>query len=72
MMEKGQRDSAAIIKEMKEIIGREPLVKIDYVEIVDTDGLNPVAKIEKKALAATAIFIGKVRLIDNTILSTKE
>ena len=68
MMEKGQRDSAAIIKEMKEIIGREPLAKIDYVEIVDMDKLNPVAKIEKKALVAMAIFIGKVRLIDNTIL----
>jgi len=72
MMEKGQRDSAAIIKEMKEIIGREPLAKIDYVEIVDTDKLNPVAKIEKKALVAMSIFIGKVRLIDNTILCTKE
>jgi pantoate--beta-alanine ligase len=68
MMEKGQRNSAAIIKRMKEIIGKEPLAKIDYVEIVDTDKLNPVAKIEKKVLVAMAIFIGKVRLIDNTIL----
>ncbi|MBA7694406.1 Pantothenate synthetase [subsurface metagenome] len=72
MMEKGQRDSAAIIKEMKEIIGREPLAKIDYVEIVDMDKLNPVDKIEKKALVAMSIFIGKIRLIDNTILRTKE
>jgi pantoate--beta-alanine ligase len=53
---------------MKEIIGREPLAKIDYVEIVDVDKLNPVAEIEKEALVAMAIFIGKVRLIDNTIL----
>jgi pantoate--beta-alanine ligase len=68
MMEKGQRDSAAIIKEMKEMIGRESLVKIDYVEIVDMDNLDPVARIEKEALAAVAVFIGKVRLIDNTIL----
>jgi len=68
MIEKGQRVSAAIIKGMKEIIGREPLVKIDYVEIVDMDNLDPVARIEKKALAAVAVFIGKVRLIDNTIL----
>lgn len=72
MMEKGERDSAAIIKEMKEIIGREPLVKIDYVEIVDLDNLDHVPRIEKGALAAVAVFIGKVRLIDNTILRTKE
>jgi pantothenate synthetase len=32
------------------------------------DKLNPVAKIEKKALVALAIFLGKIRLIDNTIL----
>jgi pantoate--beta-alanine ligase len=68
MVAKGQRDSTAIIKEMKEIIGREPLVKIDYVEIVDKDNLDSVARIEKEALAAVAVFIGKVRLIDNTIL----
>ncbi len=72
MMEKGQRDSAAIIKRMKEIIGLEPLVKIDYVEIVDMDNLDPVSRIEKEALAAIAAFIGKVRLIDNTILRAKE
>jgi len=68
MVDKGQRDSAAIIKEMKEMIGRESLVKIDYVEIVDMDNLDPVARIEKEALAALAVFIGRVRLIDNTIL----
>jgi pantoate--beta-alanine ligase len=72
MMEKGQRDTAAIIKEIKGMIGREPLAKIDYVEMVDTENLDPVASIEKEALAAVAVFIGKVRLIDNTILSTEE
>jgi pantoate--beta-alanine ligase len=68
MVAKGERDSAMIIKEMKEMIGRESLVKIDYVEIVDTDNLDPVARIEQENLAAVAVFIGKVRLIDNTIL----
>lgn len=72
MIERGQRDSAAIIKGMKEKIGREPLAKIDYVEIVDMDNLNPVSRIEKEALAAIAVFIGKVRLIDNTTLRPKE
>ncbi len=72
MTEKGQRDSSTIIKEMKEIIGREPLAKIDYVEIVDMDNLDPVAIIEKEALAAVAVFIGKVRLIDNKIIRAKE
>jgi pantoate--beta-alanine ligase len=72
MMEKGQRDSAAIIRTMKEIIGREPLARIEYLEIVEMDELKPITKIEKEALAALAVFIGKVRLIDNTILRPKE
>ena len=72
MVERGKRDSATIIREMKEMIGRESLAKIDYVEIVDTDNLDPVARIEKESLAAVAVFIGKVRLIDNIILSTEE
>ncbi|NIM58924.1 MAG: pantoate--beta-alanine ligase [Candidatus Aminicenantes bacterium] len=72
MVGKGQTNSATIIKEMKEMIGRESLAKIDYVEIVDAENLDPVARVEKEALAAVAVFIGKVRLIDNIILSTEE
>ena len=72
MIEKGQRDSEAIIKKMREIIEKEPLAKIDYVEIVDMDKLNFVARIEKEAMVALAVFIGKVRLIDNKILRTQE
>jgi pantoate--beta-alanine ligase len=72
MMEKGQRDSAAIIRRMKEIIGREPLARIEYLGIVEMDELKPITKIEKEALAALAVFIGRVRLIDNTILRPKE
>jgi pantoate--beta-alanine ligase len=68
MVEEGQRDSEAIINGMKEVIGREPMAKIDYVEIVDMDNLDPVRRIEKEVLAAVAVFIGKVRLIDNVIL----
>ena len=72
MIEKGQRDSEAIIKKMREIIDNEPLAKIDYVEIVDMDKLNFVARIEKEAMVSVAVFIGKVRLIDNKILRTQE
>ena len=72
MIEDGQRDSEAIIKRIRELINMEPLAKIDYVEIVDTDKLDPIARIEKEALVALAVFIGKVRLIDNTILRARE
>ena len=43
----------------------EPLARIDYVEIVDAETLENVVKIEKPVLTATAVYIGKTRLIDN-------
>ncbi len=72
MVKNGERDSGQIISRMKEMITQEPRAKIDYVEIVDMESLNPVTKIENESLAALAVFIGKVRLIDNMILKVKE
>ncbi|KPI53091.1 pantoate--beta-alanine ligase [Clostridioides difficile] len=46
-------------------INSEPLAKIDYVEIVDSNTLQPVKEIEDSILVAIAVFIGKTRLIDN-------
>lgn len=71
MVMNGEQDSARIISRMKERISQEPRAKIDYVEIVDMETLNPATKIGNEALAALAVFIGKVRLIDNTILKVK-
>jgi pantoate--beta-alanine ligase len=72
MVKNGEQDSGKVISWMREMITQEPRAKIDYVEIVDMENLNPVAKIENEALAVLAVFIGKVRLIDNTILKVKE
>ena len=68
MIEKGERDSVEIVNRMREMINNEPLVKIDYIEIVDMVKLNPIARMEKEVLVALAAYIGRGRLIDNTIL----
>lgn len=72
MIDEGGRESGRIIKAMREVINLEPLARIDYVEIVDLDNLNPLDKIEGEALVALAVFIGKTRLIDNMIVNLKE
>jgi pantoate--beta-alanine ligase len=72
MLEKGERNAAAILNRMREVISQEPQARIDYIEIVDMEELKPVARIEKQALAALAVFLGRARLIDNTILRIKE
>lgn len=71
MIEKGERRPEKIIKKIKEIIKKEPMARLDYAEIVDLEELNPVPEIDQDVLIALAVFIGRVRLIDNTIIHLK-
>ena len=57
-----------IKKQVKNILLKEPQIKVEYVEIVDLKLLNPVVKIKKPSLLAVAVWISGVRLIDNVIL----
>ncbi len=41
--------------------------RVDYVEIVDSESLQPVQEIKKGNLIALAVFFGKTRLIDNRL-----
>lgn len=64
----GERDAVRLCERMREIIKKSALARVDYVEIRDDETLLPVAILQKPALAALAVFIGKTRLIDNTRL----
>ena len=64
----GERDAAKLLSAMKEKIDAAPLAKIDYLTAVDTIDLLPVEKLDGKVLVAMAVYLGKTRLIDNTIL----
>ncbi|WP_084234389.1 pantoate--beta-alanine ligase [Papillibacter cinnamivorans] len=64
----GCRDAQALKEEMRGIIAGASSAVPDYVEIVDAVTFHSVKTIEKKALAALAVYIGKTRLIDNTLL----
>ncbi|SDM48351.1 pantoate--beta-alanine ligase [Lachnospira pectinoschiza] len=61
----GVHDADKIKEEVTKIIETEPLAKIDYVEIVETNELQPVKQITGEILCAVAVYIGKTRLIDN-------
>ncbi|MCD7825161.1 MAG: pantoate--beta-alanine ligase [Clostridiaceae bacterium] len=68
-MDEGETDAGNIIQAITEIIESEPLAKIDYVEVVDWNTLEPVSEIQDAVLVAIAVYIGKTRLIDNFIVS---
>ncbi|MBE6086563.1 MAG: pantoate--beta-alanine ligase [Clostridium beijerinckii] len=64
-LRKGERNANNIKNSIKEVLNSEPLAKIDYVEIVDSDSLKSVEIIERNVLISIAVYIGKTRLIDN-------
>ncbi len=67
MLEAGERNCKKILREVSAIIEKEPLAKIDYVEIVSWPNLLPVEEVEGQILLAMAVYVGKTRLIDNII-----
>lgn len=62
---------AELTGEMKALIEKEPLAKIDYVEAVDALTIQPVDTIAGEVLVAMAVYIGKTRLIDNFMWEEK-
>ena len=65
----GQRHAAALIAAAREIFATEPAVRVDYIELVDWDNLQPIDTASPGSLFAVAAWVGATRLIDNTILS---
>ena len=67
-VEAGETDAEKVKAIITAEIEAEPLSRIDYVEIVDWNNLEPVSSTEGSILAAVAVYIGKSRLIDNFII----
>lgn len=65
MMRQGERNTEVVKNAIVQNIKTEPLAKVDYVEIVDSENLEPVAEMEHPILVAMAVYIGNTRLIDN-------
>jgi pantoate--beta-alanine ligase len=70
LFEQGERDSARLVAAGKEVIAREPGVRLDYFEVVNPDMLENVSD-ASGALVAVAAHVGSTRLIDNILLGRK-
>jgi len=68
LADQGERQAGKLIATGKQVIAEEPGVRLDYMEIINSDSLEPVADISSGALVAVAAFLGPTRLIDNIVL----
>jgi pantoate--beta-alanine ligase len=71
-VEGGARAAAPVLGAARAVLDAEPAARIDYVALVDADTLEPVPAIRGRTVLALAVFIGRTRLIDNTILTVSD
>lgn len=64
----GETSARKMAATVREKIASAPLARIDYVEIVSAEDLQPRLTIAPRSLLAVAVFFGKTRLIDNMLL----
>ena len=68
VFKRGERNAARLVAAAQEVFSAEPLARLDYIDIVDPETLEPLAEISKTSLVAVAAFLGTTRLIDNVVL----
>ncbi|HEY5529201.1 MAG TPA: pantoate--beta-alanine ligase [Thermoleophilia bacterium] len=61
----GERDAPTLRRIVGDKVGEASLARAEYVEVVATEDLLPVARIQGECLIALAVWFGKTRLIDN-------
>jgi len=64
----GERDAGRLVAGIRSVLEAEPLARVDYVEAVDPETLEPVAEVRGEVLLALAAYFGTTRLIDNVRL----
>jgi len=66
----GERSPGRLEILVRSTIELEPRARVDYVNVVDAETLEHLDKLDDRTiLIAVAAYIGKTRLIDNTILN---
>jgi pantoate--beta-alanine ligase len=68
LFRRGERRARAILDGARAELEREPLARVEYVQLCDAETLDEIERIERPAVLALAVRIGKARLIDNRVL----
>ena len=66
----GERSASKMAEIVRSTIDSEPRARLDYLTVADAETMEKLDKLdERPVLIAVAAYIGKTRLIDNTILN---
>jgi len=63
----GEKSAKEVVDLVRRTISQAPLGRIDYIELVDAESLQPIEVVRSNSLLAVAVFFGQTRLIDNIL-----
>ena len=64
----GEREGDRLVGAVRARIWKEPLASVQYVELCDAETLQPLDRLDRRAVLAVAARVGATRLIDNVLL----
>jgi pantoate--beta-alanine ligase len=65
----GEVDVARLESALSAELTAIPGARVDYARIADAVTLQPLARLDRPAVAAVAVFLGTTRLIDNVVIA---
>jgi len=69
LVRRGETSAQAIVRLVRAELEKEPLARVEYVELRDAETLAAIDRLERAAVLALAVQVGKARLIDNRVLT---
>ena len=67
----GETEASRVRTAALQILAENKAIRLDYLEVVDPDEMQPVSTIAGPVRIAGAIWLGSTRLIDNILVSKK-
>lgn len=64
----GETGAAALVRTVRDRLDTGPLIRPQYIDLVDPDALDPVETASPGSVLALAAHVGATRLIDNLVL----
>ncbi len=68
LVDGGERAASVLVSAAQKVLEQGARVRIDYAELRDAETLQEITILDRPGVLALAAFVGKARLIDNTVL----
>jgi pantoate--beta-alanine ligase len=73
-IEAGERNASALVEKVRGVLGAEPSIRPDYVELVSEEAFEPATRLIGTSLLLVAAYVGTsrpTRLIDNLLITSE-